>query len=162
MDERLSDKRPQFLMVIGTLSVINAVYGMISGVINAIAPPAVDDRTLENFFSRLEGFSIPFEAFRDDLEVYFLNTLLQMQNIAAASFLFYGLSLFGVLMMLRLTRNGFFLYAIAQVGLAVVPAFFGGFNAFGTASMVMMLTWNGIWVAMYGTQLKYMQSDSGS
>lgn len=157
MDGELSQKRPQFLMVIGTLSVINGIYGMISSVVNAIAPTTIDDRTLEDFFERLEGFSIPFEAFKDDLEVYFLNTLLQMQNIAAASFLFYGLSLFGAMMMLRLSRNGFFLYALAQVGLAVVPAYFGGFNTFGMTSLVMMLVWNGIWIAVYGTQLKHMQ-----
>jgi len=156
MDEGLRQSRPQFLMVIGTLSVINGIYGMLSSVVNAIAPPSVDDRTLDDLFERLEGFSVPVETFREDLEVYFLNTLLQMQNIAAASFLFYGLSLFGAIMMLRLQKNGFALYAAAQVGLAVVPAFFGGFNSFGTVSLFMMLIWNGIWIAMYGSQLKHM------
>ncbi len=157
MDEQLAERPSTFLRVIGTLSVVNGVYGMLSSLLSAISPAAVDDQLLEQLLERLEGMRIPFEELRPDLETYFLNTMLQAVNISAASFLFYGMSLIGALMMLRSYKAGFWVYALAQLGLAWVPSFFGGFNTFGWTSFGIMLFWNGIWVVMYATQLKQMK-----
>lgn len=156
MDEQLSTaetpKPPSFLKVISTLSMINGAYGMISGLANALSPPDVNDQMIEDIFSRLENFSVPLDEVRPQLETFLVNTMLNMGNIGAASFLFYGMSFIGAWLMLRANRNGFMLYIVAQVGLAFVPSFFGGLNTLGWANFAMLMVWNGIWVAMYASQ----------
>ncbi len=157
MDAELETQRPFFLRVIGLLSVINGIYGLISALVNALAPPAVDDRLMDEVLVRLDALHVPFDHLREDIQEYFMNTMMQINNIAAASFLFYGLSVMGAFFMLRLRRKGFIMYSIGQVGLAVVPPLFGGLNAIGWASLFVMGIWNAIWILMYASQLKHME-----
>lgn len=162
MDEQLSAGEPQrppaFLKAIATLSMINGAYGMISGLANAISPPEVNDQMIEDIFIRLESLSVPLEEIRPEMETFLVNTMLNMGNIGASSFLFYGMSFIGAWLMLRANRNGFMLYIVAQIGLAFVPSFFGGLNMLGWANFAMLMVWNAIWVAMYASQRKYFSS----
>lgn len=148
-------KPPTFLKVLCTLSMINGAYGMISGLANAISPPEVNDRMIEDIFSRLEDFALPIEEVRPQLETFLVNTMLNMANIGASSFIFYGMSLVGAWLMLRANRHGFGLYIVAQVGLAFVPSFFGGLDTLGWANFLILMIWNGIWVAMYAANRRY-------
>jgi hypothetical protein len=159
MDEQVSrseiQKPPSFLRVITTLSMVNGAYGMVSGRANAISPPDVNDQMIEDIFTRLEGFAVTLDEIRPQLETFLVNTMLNMGNIGALSFLFYGMSFIGAWLMLRANRNGFTLYVVAQIGLAFVPSFFGGLNSLGWANFTMLMVWNGIWVAMYASQRKH-------
>lgn len=130
---------------------------MISGLSNAVSPPEVNDQMIGDIFARLEELAVPLEEVRPQLETFLVNTMLNMGNIGAASFLFYGMSLIGVWLMLRANRNGFAVYIIAQIGLAFVPSFFGGLNTLGWANFAVLMVWNGIWIAMYASQRRYFR-----
>jgi hypothetical protein len=148
-------KRTRFLTVLCFLSGLNAIYGIISGLFGAIAPPEVDQAFIDQLFEQVHQFEIPLEGLKGEMETYYLNLMLSLGNAGAANFLFFGIQLIGVFLMFRLNRVGFALYAAAQIGLAFVPAVFGGFSRFGTAVLIVTLIWNAIWVVMYATQLKH-------
>lgn len=136
------------------MSLLNAGYGLISGILGAIAPPEVDQAFIDGFMERLSQFELPMEGIRDQVEKYYLNLMLSAGNMAAANFLFFGIQMVGVILMYRLSRIGFVLYIAAQLGLAFMPAVFGGFSDFGISVLVFSLIWNGLWVIMYWTQVR--------
>jgi hypothetical protein len=144
----------QFFKVICFLSLLNASYGVISGILGAISPPDVDQVFIDGFMERLDQFELPMEDLRDEVEMYYLNLMLNMGNVAAANFLFFGIEMIGIILMFRLSRIGLVLYIASQIGLAFIPAVFGGFSQFGSSVLVFTLIWNAIWVIMYQTQVK--------
>ena len=148
------DKRTKFLRILCTLSGINALYGIISGISTAVSPPDVDDTFIGNLFEQLDKYELPIASLQDDVKEYYLNLMLDLGNFGAANFLFFAVQLIGIFMMYRLNRIGFTLYAVAQIGLAASPVIFGSFNAFGKMTLGITLVWNAIWVIMYATQLK--------
>lgn len=160
MDEALKDESkvatPVFLNVLCILTMLNGVYGMFSGLINAVSPPDVDDRMIESVFSRLESLSLPLEDIRGEMETFILNTMLNIGNIAAANFLFYSISVIAALLMINRNKVGFGLYVAAQIGLAFIPSFFGGFNLVGKVNFIVLMVWNGIWIAAYASQRKHL------
>ena len=120
----------------------------------AIAPLDVDQAFIDSFMERFNQLELPMEGLREDVETYYLNLMLAMGNVAAANFLFFGIEMIGVILMFRINRIGFVLYIASQVGLAFIPAVFGGFSQFGIAILVITLIWNLIWVFIYWTQVK--------
>lgn len=151
----MPDKQTKFLRILCTLSGINALYGIISGITTAIAPPDVDDTFIGNLFEQLEKYELPIANLQDDVKEYYLNLMLDLGNFGAANFLFFAVQLIGVFMMYRLNRIGFTLYTVAQLGLATAPVIFGSFNDFGKITLGMTLVWNAVWVIMYATQIKH-------
>jgi hypothetical protein len=136
------------------LSLVNASYGIVSGIIGAISPPDVDQAFMDGFLARLDEVKLPIESIRGEVEVYYTNIMLSAGNISAAKFLFYSIEMIGIVMMYRYNRMGFSLYVLSQLGLAFLPAIFGGFNQFGSAVMVATLIWNAIWVLVYLLQVR--------
>jgi hypothetical protein len=153
MDEIVGE-RSRFLTVLCGLSFVNAIYGITTGLASAISPVDVDEAFLENLFERIGALPLQMEGLQGEIETYYLNLMLNIGNMGAANFLFYGISFIAVLLMWRLNRIGFVLYILAQLGLAFSPAVFGGFNRFGQISLGVALFWNLLWVVMYATQLK--------
>ena len=153
-DGLVRDNPFKFLRILCTLSGINALYGIISGISTAISPPDVDDTFIGNLFEQLDKYELPIPRLQDDVKEYYLNLMLDLGNFGAANFLFFAIQLIGIFMMYRLNRIGFTLYAVAQFGLAASPVLFGSFNSFGKMTFGITLVWNAIWVIMYATQLK--------
>ncbi len=155
MDEEVMVTRSRFLTVLCMLSLLNGIYGMLTGLASAISPVDVDNTFLENLYSQLDALPLSYEEFRGELEDYYLNIMLNIGNLGAANFLFYGIGVVGVMLMYRLNRIGFTLYLVAQLGIAIAPAVFGGFSRFGLISLGVGLTWNAVWVGMYASQRKF-------
>lgn len=155
-------KRTRFLSIICFLSGINAIYGIISGLFGAISPPDVDQAFIDELFQQVNHFEIPLEGFKEEMETYYLNLMLSLGNAGAANFLFFGIELIGIILMYRLNRVGFPLYVASQIGLAFVPAVFGGFNTFGSVVLGFTLFWNALWVLAYATQLKFFPKGGSS
>jgi hypothetical protein len=130
---------------------------MLSGLTSALAPPEVDDIFINDLFTQIGKYELPIEDLKDEVESYYLNLMLNFGNYGASNFLFCAIQLIGVVLMYQLNRVGFTLYFTAQIGLALTPAFFGGFNTFGQISLGIALVWNGIWVILYATQLKHFR-----
>jgi hypothetical protein len=147
-------KQTQFLRILCFLSAFNAIYGIISGVSGAISPPDVDQAFIDELFARIHEFQIPIEGYMEQAESYYLNLMVSLGNAGAANFLFYGIELVGVFLMYRLNRVGFTLYVASQIGLAFIPAVFGGFNTFGITVLGLTLFWNALWVIAYWTQVR--------
>jgi len=154
MDEEIMGTRSRLLTVLCMLSLVNGIYGMLTGLSSAISPVDVDDTFLENLYAQLDALPISYESFRGELEDYYLSLMLNLGNLGAANFLFYGISVVGVVLMYRLNRIGFLLYLPAQLGIALAPAIFGGFSRFGLISLGVALTWNAVWVGLYASQRK--------
>ncbi len=130
---------------------------MISGVMTAMNPPDVDSTYVNSLFEQLGKYKLPIESLQPQVESYYLNLMLELGNFGAANFLFFGIQLVGVQMMYRFNRVGFWLYAAAQLGLAVVPIVFAQWNTFAEIVLGMTVVWNLIWVVMYATQLKHFK-----
>lgn len=130
---------------------------MISGVMTAMNPPDIDSTYVNSLFEQLGKYKLPIESLQPQVESYYLNLMLELGNFGAANFLFFGIQLVGVQMMYRFNRVGFWLYAAAQLGLAVVPIVFAQWNTFAEIVLGMTVVWNLIWVVMYATQLKYFK-----
>ncbi len=148
-------QRTRFLHVICVLSAAHAIYGVVTGLATAFSPPSVDDQSLNTLLEQLNKFEMPFPELKEQVEKFYVNLMLDMGNYATASFLFYAIQLIGVIMLFQLNRIGFTLYFLAQIGLAANPVIFGGWNLFGQIMLGAALIWNGIWIIMYATQLKY-------
>lgn len=136
------------------LSLLSASYGVISGIMGAIAPPDVDQAFIDELMANLDRRELLVESLRGDVEAYSTNLMLSTGNMSALNFLFFGIQMIGVIMMYRLYRMGFLLYAVAQIGLAFVPVIFGGFNQFGTWVLVVTLIWNSLWILIYGLYVR--------
>lgn len=128
---------------------------MVSGIMTALNPPDVDSTYVNSLFEQLSKYKLPIESLQPQVESYYLNLMLELGNYGAANFLFFGIQLIGVNMMYRLNPVGFWLYAAAQLGLAIVPIVFAQWNTFGQIVFGMTFLWNLIWVVMYATQLKH-------
>jgi hypothetical protein len=146
----------KFLRIICSLSFIHSIYGIITGLTTALAPPEVDSEYLDKIFAQLGQIELPIEGLKGDIEDFYLNLLLDMGNYGASEFLFFSIQLIAVIMMYRLKRFGLTLYILAQIGLAASPVIFGGFNTFGKISLGTAVVWNLIWVLMYYSQRKQM------
>jgi hypothetical protein len=149
-------KPTKFLRIICSLSFIHSIYGIITGLTTALAPPEVDSEYLDKIFAQLGEVELPIKGLKGDIEDFYLNLLLDMGNYGASEFLFFSIQLIAVIMMYRLKRFGFTLYILAQIGLAAAPVIFGGFNTFGKISLSAAVVWNLIWVLLYASQRKQM------
>lgn len=139
------------------MSGVNAIYGMISGLMTALNPPAVDQPYIDNLFAQLQEYELPIQSLQPEVESYYVNLMLELGNYGAANFLFFGIQMVAVTLMYRRNRVGFALYVLAQIGLAVIPVIFAQWNTFGQIVFGMSLAWNIIWVIMYATQLKHFK-----
>lgn len=150
-------KQLRFLFILLLLSGFNAIYGMVSGVMTALNPPDVDGTYVDKLFEQLGKYELPIASLQPQVEEYYLNLMLSLGDYGAANFLFYGIQLVAVSLMYRLHRIGFFLYLVAQLGLATIPILFAAWNSFGQIVLGMTFVWNFIWVGMYATQLKHFR-----
>ncbi len=142
-------------MVLCALSTIHSVYGILTSLANAIAPPDVDANFISNLSEQLNKFEMPMEGFAEQMEHYYLNLMLNLGNYSAATFLFFSVQLIAVIQMFRMNRVGFALYGIAQAGLLMATVLFASFNLFGQISFGIAFIWNLIWILLYASQLKH-------
>lgn len=115
----------------------------------------MSDEFLNSLYDQINQYPLPIEGLGNQVESYYRNLMLNFGNYGAANFMFYGIELVGVFLMYRLNRIGFTLYVLSQIGLAVTPVLFGGFNTFGQITLGLTLAWNGIWVVLYAFQRKH-------
>lgn len=150
-------KRTRFLAILCMLSGLFAIYGMISGLVSALSPPDVDSTFVNQLIEQINQYELPIEAYKDDVESYYIKLMVNFGNYGTAAFLFYSIQLIGVVLMYQLNRVGFALYVLAQIGLAAIPVLFGGLNDFSKLVFGATLAWNTVWVIMYATQLKHFR-----
>ena len=150
IEQEEQPKRPEMLTVICILSFINAVY---NGIANFISFAFYD--TFQNLFEQMrngEGmFADMAEQMGDNWEVMAQASALAF-SIGRGYYFFeailFVVSFIGVLMMWRLQKKGFHVYAIAQLLMLIVTSFsvigkMGGGFPFGP------VFWTALFVFMY-------------
>lgn len=152
----MNNERPKFLSILCFLSFVNGIYGVFSGLSNAIVPPEVDETTINSMLEILSNLSMPTEDLRMGMEDYIINTMLNAGNLGAATFMLSAISLIGVYQMYNFHKIGFFLYTAAQICFTLSAAIFGGFNSFGLMTLAVHLLWNFIWIGLYGMNYKHL------
>jgi hypothetical protein len=159
--------RPQFLTILCILTWVCAGFMLIMSLLGIINKPSPEEQAEQIEKVRAmspeaaDKMEAAFEAQSDSGQI--LNTLLGILAIAVSSI--------GAMMMWQLKKRGFQIYLIGEL----IPYFgllFAGTESFGTmASMIgmsasavlgiavgIMLLFDGIFIAMYASNLKYMKS----
>lgn len=148
-------KRPEMLTVLCILSFINAVY---NGISNFVSFAFYD--FFQNMFGQMKNGEGVFEEMAEQMGDSW-EMMTQASSIAFSigrgyylfEMLLYVASFIGVLMMWRLQKKGFHVYAIAQFLMLIVTSVFvtskvGGGFPFGP------IFWTALFVFMYYTHYK--------
>ncbi len=150
---REAQEPPRWFFVLCLLSLVNSAYGAASSLINALARREVNAGMIEETLELIRSFDWPTGPYEEHVESYTVNLMLNMVNVSALSFLFYCLNAIAVYLMLRQQRKGWYLYLLAQMALPFIPALLSGFNPLARMVLLLALIWNGLWVAVYGSQV---------
>lgn len=146
--ENPEPQRPTGLTVACVLSFINAVFQFLSNLLWFTAYNAMNE------LSQTEEYDDMLETFSQDVEL--LNSTIQNQlAVSRISYLLmallYAASFYGVLQMWKLQKQGFHIYAIAQILMLIVTAVFvtsvTGESIVGAA--VLTALWIGVYFIFY-------------
>ncbi len=156
-------KRSQFLVTLCVLSFIMCGITILSGVWNII------QSTPENMQQNIENLRAVNPVMADELE----NNWIEMQSnpfsaiMPYLSIVYTLLSFLGVLMMWNRKKNGFYIYAIAEIlpytsflilGKNSLSMVSGASNAsFAMITLVMMVAIDVVFVGLYAKSLKEME-----
>lgn len=151
--ENPEPQRPTGLTIACVLSFINAVLQFLSNLLWLTAYNAMRE------LSQTEEYDEMLENFSQDIEM--LNSTIQNQlAVSRISYLLmallYAASFYGVLQMWKLQKQGFHIYAIAQLLILIVTAVFvtsvTGEPIVGTA--VLTALWIGIYFIFYKKRMQ--------
>ena len=144
-------KRPTFLTVLCILSFVAAGFVIIGGILGYLAMAAVGgmaDAVGANMeaMSNMQGMeSMP--GMEDAANAFAHAKTLLIVAIALTV-----IGLFGVIMMWKLKKTGFYIYAGTQVIGIVAPIIIAGMASFSVVGTIITLAF----VVMYGLNLKHM------
>lgn len=136
-------KRPTFLTVLCILSFIAAGISIIGLIIGMGAKGAIASTDID-LNAAMEAQGAPSEAMSQ------MNAAFGWPNLIA-SIVLTIVSLVGVIMMWKLQKKGFFVYAAASVLGLIVPLIFGvSFSVFGAIIAI-------LFIVLYGLNLKHLK-----
>lgn len=133
-------KRPTMLTVLCVLTFIGSGFTLLSNLSATLMSASVLD-AVRDFYE-----SAGYGSLYDTMEA----SMLAFKRVAPYMLLFTLVSLFGAIVMFRLKRMGFFLYAAAQLIMLVFPL------CFGADINILSLFFTLLFVVLYAVQLKYM------
>lgn len=134
-------ERPDFLKVLCILTFISSGFSILGSILMTFmgSPEMIDAIT-----TAIEDMGQDASAISRVLE--------HAIGMGIANALLSMISLAGAILMYNLNRTGFFLYALAQIAMLFVSPIFMGMSEFSIWGML----FNGLWIAMYFSNLKYM------
>tara|TARA_B100000609_G_C17085980_1_gene366686 strand:+ start:82 stop:600 length:519 start_codon:yes stop_codon:yes gene_type:complete len=152
-------KRPSFLTVLCILSGIYILLGLIGSIQNSFTNMEAQqeqlDQSLEmisDLYSQLGVDENLFDQINNYIQVKSDN--LKFESLLNLVFLL--IEGIGVYFMFLLQRRGFFVYLGAQVGFVIIPVIIQGLNMFSMAEMGVGLFFSGLFVLLYGLNLKHL------
>ena len=135
-------KRPEFLTVLCVLTFINSAFWVfVYTILSFMGNPAFVEKMTE--LMEEQGREMP-ETFTSMME--------HATAIGSTSIVLIIISLVGAIMMFKLNRTGFYLYALAQVAMLFVAPMFLGFEAFSKWGLIFTAGF----IVMYAVNLKHM------
>lgn len=145
-EQASSGQRPSFLSVLCVLTFIGSGCSLLSnfsiGLSVNMLRDMVQNGAFASYFDVMPDMQASMERLLDLPRYYYFLTGL-----------FYAVSLTGAIMMWNLKRRGFHFYTIAQCMVILLEMLLVS----GTGLPWAALVWTGLFVALYGIHLKYMQ-----
>jgi len=136
------NKRPEFLTTICVLTFIGSGFGILAGIVSLfMSNPAI-----------VEAMENVMENSGQEMPEMFSQTLEHAAAMGSINIVLSIMSLVGAIMMFKLNRTGFYLYALAQVAMLFVAPMFLGFEAFSKWGLIFTAGF----IVMYAVNLKHM------
>lgn len=162
-EQQSGRQRPQFLTVLCILTFIGSGWGVLSNLFSIFTADMLNDSYVQmeqysTLLGEMEGGELP------SFWANFLTSSMEMAQIArvhareiATMQLVLGIvSLLGAVLMFRLHRVGFYLYAAAQILMLFVFPYFAGFSSVVILSLFGSVLFTVVFIAMYAVHIKYM------
>ena len=158
-EQSQGSNRPSFLTVLCVLSGIYILLGLFGSIQNSFTNMEAQqeqlDQSLEiisDLYSQLGVDENLFDQINNYIQVKSDN--LKFESLLNLIFLL--IEGIGVYFMFMLQRRGFFVYLGAQVGFVFIPIIIQGLNMFSMAEMGVGLFISGLFVLLYGLNLKHL------
>lgn len=148
-------KRPTFITVLCILSFVGIAFSLIGGIMNYFTYSAM--AAGNDAFSTM-GTGADNQQMRDAMNSMSSMLGLDYGKLALNAIITAALNiplLIGVLMMWRLKKTGFYVYAAFEIIQAIMPLCLG-LGLAGGIMTVIMLIFGILFVILYGVNLKYM------
>lgn len=146
-------KRPTFITVLGILSFIGIGISLISGIVNYFSLSAL--ASTGDLFGGIEGGEEMSDAMNSMADAFGMDYSKMATSALVVALLNIPL-LFGVLMMWKLKKTGFYIYAAVEMIQAIMPIIIiGGFA--GGVSSIMYIVIAIAFIIMYAVNLKHMK-----
>ena len=160
-DLNSSSKIPTFLKVLCILSLVNIVFSIFPAITGVFQNPLDAQSALDDQIAQMEQI---FSSI-DEMPANFLNEMttfldakkdnLRIEN--SGLILIFLLEAYGVWLMYKLKRKGYWLYVISQFGMVALNYFiYPSSNIFTTATIAMLLFSSILFISLYGMNLKHM------
>lgn len=135
-------KRPDFLTFLCVLSFINSAFWIICYTVFSFMGNPV-------FLTKVNE---AIENAGQDVPEEFSAMMEHAGSIGASNVVLTIISLVGAVLMFKLNKTGFYLYALAQASMLLVAPLIMGMSKFSFLSLIL----SAIWIGMYAANLKYM------
>lgn len=145
-------KRPQFLTVLCILSFIGNVFYFLWAIWGYLSIVKSEEFIKSITTSKNETHGIISEMEQSLLNAYENAVPNLIIGLFCASICFYG-----VLLVWKLKRKGFFIYSIGELTPAIASFFLGGDGLIGSAGTVLLLLLSVIWIVMYAINFKNLK-----
>ena len=155
--------RPVFLTVLCILTFIGSGWGILSNLFSIFTADMLNDNYIQ-----MEQYSTLMGEVEDkglpSFWANFLTSSMEMaqvamvyaREIATMQLVLSIVSLVGAILMFRLRRVGFYLYAAAQILMLFVFPYFAGFSSVVIVSLFGSALFTVFFIAMYAVNLKHM------
>lgn len=153
--------RPTFLTVLCILTFIGSGLSLLSSLMSIATSKIASGSGLMSLVYESMNQSmqeIP-EVMVKMMETMVETTTKVLENgvaIGLTNTILYAVSLYGAILMFRLKKNGFYLYACAQILLLFVVPVIVGFNVFTVMGIIGSLIFTAAFIIMYGVNVKHM------
>lgn len=154
------EQRPTFLTVLIILTWISVATSVLSGVFSLINIGSSTDKLEQSMelFDSMPNESPVMENYIKDYKEFMLVSMEKMYPLNLSNVIIYLIEGFAALLMFNLKRIGFWIYLACQIGLLVVVySFFPSSNVMTMISIVSSLIFSGIFVLLYGLNLKFLK-----
>ena len=156
----ITPPRPTFLTVICILSFIGSGWGLLSGTMQALAPPDLVELQVQmqqatDGMDQL-GSESPFVGLAQGAMEAAMKEAEHARSIGMVEAVLSAISLYGVWLMWNLRRMGFFVYVVAGIAGLAAPLYFLGNNWFALMSLGIGGLFTVLFILLYALNLKHM------
>ena len=147
-------QRPVFLSVICILTFIGSGWGALSSLFSLIV--GTSGNSFDAMYSMM-GSNPEMADMMSSTMDYLQTTITYGTQISVIQLVLTIISLIGAIMMFRLKRLGFYLYAAAQVVMLFVMPYFAGYSWIVLASFIVSAVFAALFIILYAVNLKHME-----